>query len=94
MLRGDCYRHAVWINTADAEVRGIKDGDLVRIHNDKGVGIIPPYVTSRILPGMIVIHHGGNYEPDKEGADRGCTPNIFFTDTECPVTAPRVSNLV
>ena len=94
LLRGDCYRHAVWMNPADAQARGVKDGDLVRIHNNKGVGVIPAYVTSRILPGMIVIHHGGNYEPDKEGVDWGCTPNIFFTDNESPVTAPRVSNLV
>lgn len=52
------------------------------------------YVTSRILPGMIVIHHGGQYRPDKDGVDWGCTPNIFFTDSESPVTAPHVSNLV
>jgi anaerobic dimethyl sulfoxide reductase subunit A len=94
LLRGDCYRHALWINPADAQNRSIKDGDLVRVFNDKGVGVIPAYVTSRILPGMIVIHHGGNYEPDKEGVDWGCTPNVFFTDTQSPVTAPRVSNLV
>jgi anaerobic dimethyl sulfoxide reductase subunit A len=94
LLRGDAYRHACWMNPADAKARGVKDGDLVKIHNNKGVGVIPAYVTSRILPGMIVIHHGGNYEPDKEGVDWGCTPNIFFTDLESPVTAPRVSNLV
>ncbi len=93
-LRGDCYRHAVWINVADAQTRGIRDGDKVRVFNDKGVAVIPAYVTSRILPGMIVIHHGGNYEPDKDGVDWGCTPNIFFTDPESPVTAPPVSNLV
>ena len=30
----------------------------------------------------------------REGVDWGCTPNIFFTDSESPVTAPPVSNLV
>jgi len=93
-LRGDCYRHAIWLNVADAKGRGIKDGDLVRVFNDKGVAVIPAYVTSRILPGMVVIHHGGSYEPDKDGVDWGCTPNLFFTDPESPVTAPQVSNLV
>jgi hypothetical protein len=43
---------------------------------------------------MVIIHHGGNYEPDKEGVDWGCTPNIFLTDPESPVTAPLVSNLI
>ncbi len=94
LLRGDCYRHAAWINVSDAKARGIKDGEMVKVHNDKGVAVIPAYVTSRVMPGIVVIHHGGNYEPDKEGVDWGCTPNLFFTDPESPVTAPLVSNLI
>ncbi|MDZ4344757.1 MAG: molybdopterin dinucleotide binding domain-containing protein, partial [Candidatus Binatia bacterium] len=93
-LKGDCYRHAIWMNAADAQNRGIKDGDLVRIFNDKGVAAIPAYVTSRLLPGLAVIHHGGWYEPDEKGVDRGCTPNIFLSDSKSPVTAPSVTNLV
>ena len=58
------------------------------------MAVVPAYVTSRVLPGMIVIHHGGQYRPDKDGVDWGCTPNIFLTDPESPVTAPHVSNLV
>jgi anaerobic dimethyl sulfoxide reductase subunit A len=94
LLRGDCYRHAVWMNPADAQARGVKDGEMVRVFNNKGVAVVPAYVTSRIMPGMIVIHHGGQYTPDADGVDWGCTPNIFFTDPESPVTAPLVSNLV
>jgi len=94
LLRGDCYRHAVWMNPADAQARGVKDGELVRVFNNKGVAVVPTYVTSRMMPGMIVIHHGGQYTPDADGVDWGCTPNIFFTDPESPVTAPLVSNLV
>ncbi len=67
---------------------------MVRVSNDKGVGVVPAYVTSRVMPGMVIIHHGGNYEPDKDGVDWGCTPNLFLTDPESPVTAPLVSNLV
>ncbi|MBI2091310.1 MAG: molybdopterin-dependent oxidoreductase [Deltaproteobacteria bacterium] len=93
-LKGDCYRHAIWMNVADAQSRGIKDGDLVRVSNDKGVAAVPAYVTSRLLPGVAVIHHGGWFEPDEKGVDRGCTPNIFLTDPESPVTAPSVTNLV
>ncbi len=93
-LKGDCYRHACWLNVADAQARGVADGDLVRVTNDKGVAVIPAYVTSRILPGVTVIHHGGWYEPDKNGVDWGCTPNVFLSDSESPVTAPHVTNLV
>ena len=93
-LKGDCYRHAIWMNATDAQNRGIKDGDQVRISNDKGVAAIPAYVTSRLLPGLAVIHHGGWYEPDEKGVDRGCTPNVFLSDSKSPVTAPSVTNLV
>ena len=94
LLRGDCYRHAMWINAADAKARGIRDGDQVRISNDHGVAILPAYVTSRIMPGITAIHHGGWYEPDENGVDRGATPNVFLGDSESPVTAPHVTNLV
>jgi anaerobic selenocysteine-containing dehydrogenase len=66
----------------------------VRIFNDKGVAVIPAYVTARLLPGLVVIHHGGWYEPDDKGVDRGCTPNVFLSDSKSPVTAPSVTNLV
>ncbi|MDE3074295.1 MAG: molybdopterin-dependent oxidoreductase, partial [Chloroflexota bacterium] len=93
-LKGDCYRHAAWINVSDAHARGIRDGDLVRVSNDKGTAVIPAYVTSRVLPGVTVIHHGGWYEPDENGVDWGCTPNVFLGDPESPVTAPHVTTLV
>jgi anaerobic selenocysteine-containing dehydrogenase len=82
------------MNATDAQNRGIKDGDLARISNDKGVAVIPAYVTARLLPGLVVIHHGGWYEPDDKGVDRGCTPNVFLSDSKSPVTAPSVTNLV
>ena len=93
-LKGDCYRHAIWINVADARARDLRDGDLVRISNDKGTAVLPAYVTSRIMPGVVSIHHGGWYEPDEEGVDWGATPNVFLGDSESPVTAPHVTNLV
>jgi anaerobic dimethyl sulfoxide reductase subunit A len=93
-LRGDCYRHAVWMNAADAKARGIRDGTRVRVFNDHGVAILSAYVTSRIMPGIVAIHHGGWYQPDENGVDRGCTPNVFLGDPESPVTAPLVTNLV
>ena len=46
-LKGDCYRHAVWMNVSDAKARGIVDDDLVRVYNDIGEMIISAYVTSK-----------------------------------------------
>ncbi len=89
----DCYRHAVWINVADAKSRGLKDDDLVRVYNNRGEMILPAYVTSRIIPGEVAIHHGGWYIPGKEktelmpdGIDRRGSPNILTHDVDIPDT--------
>jgi anaerobic dimethyl sulfoxide reductase subunit A len=93
MLRDDCYRHAVWMSVADAKARGIKDDDLVRVYNDIGEMIIPAYVTSRIVPGTVAVHHGGWYIPSEEkselmpdGIDRGGAPNLLCHDEDLPDT--------
>jgi len=38
---------SVFINSADAQARGIKEGDMVRVFNDRGQTILPASVTSR-----------------------------------------------
>ena len=93
MLRDDCYRHAVWMSVADAKARGIRDNDVVRVHNDIAEMIIPAYVTSRILPGSVVIHHGGWYRPSEEksplmpdGIDRGGAANMLTHNDDLPDT--------
>ena len=55
---GNLRAQAVWINTADAQARGIKDGDKVRVFNDRGEMIIPARVTERIMPGVVDIPQG------------------------------------
>ena len=93
LLRGDCYRHAVWISLADANARGIKDNDLVRVHNDIGEMIIPAYVTSRVVPGTVFIFHGGWYNPSEtkselmpDGIDVGGAPNLLIHNEDLPTT--------
>ena len=41
----------LWINPLDAEARGIADGDIVKVANDRGALKIAAKVTSRIVPG-------------------------------------------
>ncbi len=89
LLNGDCYRHRVWISVADAKARGIKDNDLVRVFSDVGEMIIPAYVTSRILPGVVAIYHGGYYRPGSvqsalmpDGIDRGGNMNFLTKDQQ------------
>ncbi len=94
-LKGDLYRHRVWISLADAVARGIKDGDRVKVFNDRGEVRIPAYVTSRIMPGVVVIRQGAWYEGDEKGVDGGCSPSTLLGgDMESCPTAAKATNLV
>ncbi|MFH1003600.1 MAG: molybdopterin-dependent oxidoreductase [Chloroflexota bacterium] len=77
-LRNHVYQHRVWISTPDAHARGIRDGDLVTVYNDRGRLVMPAYVTSRLMPGAIVIRHGGKYIPDENGVDFGAAASTLM----------------
>lgn len=92
-LRDDCYRHAIWISVVDAKSRGIRDDDLVKIYNDIGEMIVPAYVTSRVVPGTVILFHGAWYKPDTQksplmpdGIDRGGAPNLLIHNVDLPMT--------
>jgi anaerobic dimethyl sulfoxide reductase subunit A len=75
---------AVFINSADAQARGICDGDLVRVFNDRGKMIIQAKVTERIMPGVVDVPNGRWYNPDGQGVDRGGCANVLTKDAYSP----------
>ncbi|MFC1896294.1 molybdopterin-dependent oxidoreductase [Thermodesulfobacteriota bacterium] len=77
----------VWINTGDAEARGVHDGEEVRVFNDRGEMIIPAFVTETIMPGVVNISEGAWYNPDDQGIDRGGCPNVLTRDEPSPAGA-------
>jgi anaerobic dimethyl sulfoxide reductase subunit A len=69
----EAHPQALWINTIDAKKRGIKNGDMVKVFNDRGEVHLPAYVTTRIRPGVTNMPQGAWYTPDANGVDkRGC----------------------
>ncbi|MFC1919908.1 molybdopterin-dependent oxidoreductase [Chloroflexota bacterium] len=70
----------VWINSGDAVVRGIGNGDNVRVFNERGEVLIRARVTERIMPGVVDLPHGAWYDPDEKGVDRGGCPNVLTSD--------------
>lgn len=58
-------REPLWINPADAKSRGIQNGDVVLVKNGRGAAMAGAYVTERVMPGVVVLHHGAWYDPQQ-----------------------------
>ncbi|GAG21632.1 unnamed protein product, partial [marine sediment metagenome] len=76
--------HAIRINRIDAEARGIKDGDAVKVFNDRGTMIIPAKIVETIMPGVVDLPQGAWYNPDDNGVDRGGCANVLTIDRPSP----------
>jgi biotin/methionine sulfoxide reductase len=63
-------REAVALNPDDARRRGIKDGDIVRIHNARGACLAGAIISDAMSPGVAKLSCGAWYDPagDEEGA--------------------------
>ena len=68
----------IWVNPVDAEKRGIENGDVVKIYNERGGVLVGAYVTERIMPGVVYVDHGARYDPIVPGElDRGGAINTI-----------------
>ena len=71
----------VWINPGDARTRGIREGDIVKVYNERGAVLAGAYVTERVIAGAVYIDHGARYDPivpgelDRGGAINTLTPH-------------------
>jgi trimethylamine-N-oxide reductase (cytochrome c) len=60
-------REPIWINSSDAKAREIAQGDVVRVFNDRGSVLAGAFVTSRVRGGVVVLHEGAWYDPERPG---------------------------
>ncbi len=81
----DGFPQRVFINDLDAAARGIQDGDLVRVWNDRGEMALACRVTPRIMPGVIDIPQGAWWSPDEEGVDRRGSINVLTSERWTPL---------
>jgi anaerobic selenocysteine-containing dehydrogenase len=69
-----------WMHPKTAAERSIKNGDVVKIFNERGAVLCGAYVTERITPGVVSVDHGARYDPiipgelDRGGAINTITP--------------------
>jgi anaerobic dimethyl sulfoxide reductase subunit A len=83
----DLQPHAVTVNSIDAQAKGIREGEMVRVFNDRGEVRIPAHVTERLIPGVVEIPQGARYKPDKDGIDYGGCPNTLTSNRTSPAGA-------
>jgi len=66
------HKNPLWVHPKDAEARGVRTGDLVRVVTEKiGYSVNHAWVTEGIAPGVIACsHHLGRWRRRQDGADR------------------------
>ncbi|MGG5809125.1 molybdopterin-dependent oxidoreductase [Falsiroseomonas sp. CW058] len=77
-------RERLRMNPADAAARGLRDGDLLRVFNDRGAVCAGLEVTEEIRPGVVAMATGAWWNPAVPGAtDSAClhgNPNVLTPD--------------
>jgi trimethylamine-N-oxide reductase (cytochrome c) len=71
----------VRVNPADAAARGVADGDLVEMFNDRGAVVLAARLSQRVPPGTVHSYESAaRYEPvgvPGESPDRGGCVNLL-----------------
>ncbi len=76
-------REPILINAQDAAERGIADGDVVLVFNERGRCLAGAVVTEDIRPGVLFLWTGAWYDPDfsdNQHMDRHGNPNVLTHD--------------
>jgi anaerobic dimethyl sulfoxide reductase subunit A len=75
---------AMLMNSSDAEIRNIRDGEKVRVFNDRGEIALRVKITERIMPGVVDVPQGVWYEPDERDTGLSENPNVLINDKISP----------
>jgi anaerobic selenocysteine-containing dehydrogenase len=76
-----CLYEPLWIHPSEATKRGIKNGDVCKVFNERGTVLAGAYVTERLMPGVAYVDHGARADfivpgvLDRGGAINTITPH-------------------
>jgi biotin/methionine sulfoxide reductase len=77
-------REPMSMNPVDAAARGIGNGDVVRLYNDRGACLAGVIVTDAVRPGVVQLSTGAWYDPEEPGVIGSLckhgNPNVLTRD--------------
>ncbi len=73
-------REPLHIQPEDAALRGLKNGDLVRVFNDRGACLGSVVIDAAMRPGVVQMSTGAWYDPDENGMCKHGNPNVLTRD--------------
>jgi biotin/methionine sulfoxide reductase len=77
-------REPVRMNPLDAAARGIRDGDIVRLYNERGACLAAAVLSEALRPGVVQLSTGAWYDPEDPAADNPMcvhgNPNVLTRD--------------
>lgn len=77
-------REPIWINPLDAAERGLIDGDIVKVFNDRGALLAGARVTHEVRTGVVQLATGAWYDPENpaepNSLDKHGNPNVLTID--------------
>ena len=74
-------REPILIHPATAAARGIEDGTVVRVYNDRGACLAGARITGNVSPNVVVLATGAWFDPAAPGGlERHGNPNVLTLD--------------
>jgi biotin/methionine sulfoxide reductase len=77
-------REPMLIHPSDAAARGIRDGDIVRLDNDRGACLAAAVLSDDLRPGVVQLSTGAWYDPEDPAEDNPLcvhgNPNVLTRD--------------
>lgn len=75
----------LWMNSVDAGNRGLIDGALVLVWNDRGRIRVPVYITDRIMPGVVALSQGAWVKLSGDGTEINGSINVLTSQHPSPL---------
>ena len=74
-------REVIRINPVDAAARGLQNGQVVRVFNQRGACLAAVGISDDVMPGVVCLRTGAWFDPDDQlGLERHGNPNVLTPD--------------